>query len=82
MSTRRELRVVTHFSKEDPECAGDYWSVEVFDEAGKSIATFGDAYHDKGEHKIEGFLKGVAWLTGVSPAVTREDVADIDGAIW
>ena len=67
---------ITHYPKSDKKCWGDYWDVELQDEKGNTIAEFGDAYHDKGLDKAQGFIEGVSWAKGVKINVIRKNVAD------
>lgn len=68
--------VKTHYHDDDPNLERDYVGVEIFDEAGKLLACYGD----KGEAGIEkaaGFLEG--YSTGIGPVdVTVEGMADAD----
>lgn len=68
------LKIVTHFSVEDPEFISDYVSVEVFLD-GNRVASYGDAYHDRGAEKARGFEDGVRALFP-DVQVVRERVAD------
>ena len=49
------IKVVTHYSKNDSECRGDYYLVTI-EKNGKVIQSYGDYYHDKGHLKAEAFL--------------------------
>lgn len=76
MTRSLPLTIRTHYSTDDPECYGDYHSIDLVDSvSGRVIQSYGDYYHDKGSEKVEGFLDGLRFL-GVSVKVTREDVAD------
>ena len=73
-----DLRIVTHYDREDTDFPGDYCEIEIFDKDGNSIAWFGDYYHDKGDEKVEGFIQGAIWGTGKKLVIKRESVADYD----
>ena len=54
-----KLKVLTHFPKDDPDCCGDYYDIELIRvEDGKKIGEWGDYYNDKG---LEGFVDGLRW---------------------
>lgn len=76
LDTPARFRATWHYAEDDPECMGDYYSIELFAPDGARVAAFGDYYHDKGDAKLAGFLCGVAWATGVEPEVEEEEVAD------
>jgi len=69
--------IVTHYSKDDPNCDGDYYYLEIFVD-GKSAADYGDYYHDQGCEKAEAFLEGVEYATGKKVKTTHKSVADAD----
>ena len=72
-----QITVRMHYSVEDPECGSDYYSIEILDAAGKVLQSYGDAYHDKGWEKAEGFLDAMRAFD-LLDTVTREDVADAE----
>ena len=51
------IEIITHYCKDEPDCDGDYTSVEVRS-AGKEVASFGDYYHDKGDIAASAFVLG------------------------
>ena len=67
---------VTHYEREDTDFGGDYSDIELLDESGNIIAEFGDSYHDKGQEKAEGFIKGVEWLAGKKVELIILNIAD------
>lgn len=71
----RNLKIVTHYRKDDPEFYGDYDSIEVFNNRGKCIACFGDRY-SAGKWGLEGFLFGLDVADGREPVTRWEKVAD------
>ena len=74
----RTLTIVTHFHRDDPKFLSDYAYVDVILD-GKLAATWGDASHERGLERAEGFQAGVvAALNGEAVVVTRERVADYD----
>ena len=75
-----KLKKVIHYAESDPECISDYYSIDLMRD-GKIIEHFGDWYHDKGDAKCEGFIKGVEYLLGgtesnIELEVEEERVAD------
>lgn len=66
-----------HFQRDDKDCDGDYYDVEVFID-GKLVKKYGDYYHDKGEIRAEEFLNGVKHVVGPSFKILRESIADRD----
>ena len=57
-----KLEALTHFPKDDPDCGGDYYDIELIRvEDGKKIGEWGDYYNGKGEEKLEGFVDGLRW---------------------
>jgi len=74
----RKLIVVTHFRDDDKECWGDYCSIDILDEKGNLIETYGDYYHDKGDEKVQGFIDAIEYIDGEAPEVERKNVADYE----
>ena len=75
------VKITTHFFTSDPECNGDYCKVTV-KLSGTLIREYGDAYHDNGAHKAEGFVDGYLWANRHSRQeirVVRENIADYEG---
>jgi hypothetical protein len=67
---------ITHFAMDDPLCLRDYFDIELLNEAGEVIASFGDYYHDKGLEKAEGFILGVEFALGEVIEVESRNLAD------
>ncbi len=75
----KTLKIVTHYFEEDSQFHGDYAGVEVLLDGAK-LVEYGDAYHDRGLDKAQGFVDAVVSLLGAANvAVTREQVADYVG---
>ena len=72
----KKFTVVTHYWKDDKEMCEDYYDIEIVDENGIVVATFGDYYHDHGNYKVGGWLEGVRFVTGEDLEITYKDVAD------
>lgn len=70
-----KLKQVTHYSKGDPSCYGNYYDIELLSESGMVIVEYGN-HHDHGEEKIEGFVEGVEWVLGEKVKLERVDIAD------
>jgi len=70
-----KFNVIEHHPDDDPDCGGDYTDIEIV-YSGVKIASYGDSYHDQGSEKVKGFIDGVRWMTGESPEVEYNDVAD------
>ena len=75
-----KLIVTTHFSEDDTDFGGDYFSIDIKTEDGTEVTSFGDQYHDKGEDKVDAFVEGVEWATGQEVEIERVCVAD--GKYW
>lgn len=70
-----------HYTEDDPECIGDYHSVELVIQTTKTTYRFkwGDDYHDKGADKADGVLTAFQELLGFKPTIFRlENKADIE----
>jgi hypothetical protein len=67
---------IVHYAEDDQGFHGDYFAVTLKDGLGEVIARFGDAYHDSGMEKADGFFLGAAWAFGREIKVLRENVAD------
>ncbi len=74
---QKEIKVITHYFKEDEDYVGDYDSVEITID-GKTVITYGDYYHDKGGEKAEGFIDGLSYILGKKVEFNKEDIADIE----
>lgn len=68
-----------HYTKDDPECIGDYHSVDLVIQTTKTAYRFswGDDYHDKGADKCDGVLTAFRALFGPL-VIRRKNKADID----
>lgn len=63
MKTPKKVEILFCYETEE-EFGGDYNSVEVaFD--GKTVASFGDYYHDKGSDRAKAFIQGAEFALGV-----------------
>lgn len=72
----KTLKIVTHYFETDPRFLGDYTSVEVHLD-GVKVVEYGDAYHDKGQDKAQGFVDAVKALVGEEHLnIQHERVAD------
>lgn len=72
MKKPKKIEIVTIYPDHDPECVGDYESVEVeFD--GKVVIRFGDYYHEKGDVRADAFVRGVQYALGLSLKVTERN---------
>jgi|GEM_PF-6372807 len=74
----KSVEIVTHFLKDDPECICDYTSVDILIN-GKRVEDYGDAYHDRGDEKVDGFLDALKFLGVDLSIVKRTEVADCEG---
>lgn len=83
VNEKKNVTVITHFDKdEDPDCSGDYREIEIKieDEFTTWIETYGDAYHDRGKEKVEGFIDGLKYAFGKrNVKVKYISVADWEG---
>lgn len=70
-----KITKIEHFAEYDKEFESDYWSIEL-KVKGKTIAEFGDWYHDHGREKCEGFIRGVEWALGKKIELEIKRVAD------
>lgn len=77
-----KLTQVTHYSIDDPKHEYDYLSIELLDEKGTVILSFSDAYHQPGKVIIEGFVRGVEYITGQKLELTEIDIADGPEQDW
>lgn len=74
----KQLKIVTHYFRTDPQFLGDYTSVEIYLDAVK-LVEYGDAYHDKGRDKAQGFVDAVTALVGAENInMCHEQVADYE----
>lgn len=67
--------ILEHHEKGE-DCHGDYFDLEILDENGTCIQTYGDAYHDSGNDKAEGFIDGVRYASNEEIKIEYKDVAD------
>lgn len=76
LSALKTVERVTHYPDTDPECGSDYYDVELIDRAtGKQIVAYGDAYHDRGSEKMDGFLDALT-KQNADLEIIHSDVAD------
>ena len=75
--TKRAINITreTHYAEDDTGFHGDYYAVVLLDGLGEEIAAFGDAYHDKGLEKSDGFLAGAAYGFGREIKVVERKIA-------
>ncbi len=66
----KTFTILEHHEKGD-DCDGDYWDLEILDENGACIQTYGDTYHDKGSDKALGFIDGVNYAN-------REEIVKVE----
>ena len=76
------VKIVKHYSIEDPEFYGDYGSIQIFINGDLAIE-YGDYYHDKGQEKVDGFLDALRFLSKKEKIiglinVEKEEIADED----
>ena len=74
-----KLLAIVHYAEEDTKFQGDYFAITLKDGLGETIAKFGDAYHDNGFDKLDGFVLGAAWAFNRPVTVARENIADGEG---
>lgn len=67
---------VIHYGKDDKNCSGEYYYIELKNESGQVIKEFGDWYHDKGIFKAAGFIDGITFITGKPVQLTIVKIAD------
>lgn len=70
-----DIKVVTHYSKDDTRCIGDYIDIEVFVD-GRLAIKYGDYYHDKGQEKAVGFIDAIKYSLNPKPEIVKEEIAD------
>ena len=68
--------IEVHYSKEDEDFSGDYYSIVLKDKFGGEVDSFGDDYHDRGMERMEGFLRGVEYATKRKPVTAMIQIAD------
>lgn len=71
----KTLTVTTHYFESDPEFLGDYAEVSISLD-GKTLRVFGDACHERGRERAEGFVEGFSAATSEALTVERRQVAD------
>lgn len=72
------FKEVVHYSKDDEECQGEYWQIDIFKD-GILIVTYGDHYHDKGREKAEGFYDAISKVLEAGTwSWEYEEIADMD----
>lgn len=68
------IKIVTHYSEDDPQFYRDYYCIEVFIDEVK-VKHYGDHYHDKGRDKVDGFLDALC-VMDIKHLVIHEYIAD------
>ena len=71
-----QVKIVTHYSVDDLDFCGDYWSVDVYIDD-EFYVSYGDSYHDKGHEKVEGLLDGLRYFELLD--IEEENIADAEG---
>ena len=71
-----KITQIIHYAEDDSKFERDYYSIVLKDSTGKTIATFGDNYHDSGMERAEGFIAGIAWATENIVELLIEEIAD------
>lgn len=75
---KSKYTAIYHYGNDDTDFSGDYYCIEFFDEEGTEVAYFGDYYHDKGNYKLEGFIKGIEYATKSKVELIIKKIADGD----
>lgn len=75
----KKFKVILLCATDDPDCSSDYYGVEILQD-GKIIQEYGDAYHDSGYEKMEGFFDALSWIHGkkIVPKIVKESCFDLD----
>ena len=81
MKTPMKIRgatVTAHYPKSDKEMYGDYYDVTINVACGDMMLhmEYGDAYHDKGWEKAQGFVDALKLLYGSKFPVLQLRAAD------
>jgi hypothetical protein len=74
VSKPKVITRITRYGEDDIDCGSDYYEI-IIKSGPKTLATFGDYYHDKGWEKSEGFIQGLRVCYPELKVVERE-VAD------
>lgn len=75
MDTKKTLKFVWHYCKEDKTFCGDYHSVEVFLNS-KKVYEYSDDYHEHAGDKIDGFIEGLKYCNIKGFQIKHIQVAD------
>lgn len=73
------VTITTHFYKTDPEMWGNYAGVSVhatFPDGSVIAQDYGDAYHDRGYERANGFVDALTAIYGSKFPVLRINLAD------
>lgn len=76
----KEVKIITHYYY-DPEfegedqCNGDYAEVSIQVD-GEEVRRYGDAYHERGEERAQGFIDAMEILFP-RVKIIKEKIADI-----
>ena len=75
----KKFTVILLYATDDEDCSSDYYGVEILQD-GKIIQEYGDAYHDNGREKMEGFFDALSWIQSkkVAPKILKEPCFDLD----
>ncbi len=78
MKMPKKVEVKYHYNKEDADCNGDFYNVELYFD-GKPILELSDDYHDGASRQIEGYLKACKLFFGKDfPKVIETSKNDSD----
>lgn len=72
----KQIDIIEHFAVDDPDCIGDYCSVEIRIN-NESVIEYDDDYHDKGQEKAQGFIDALKYL-GCYIEPNTDQVADYE----
>lgn len=76
LDTIIHITQIIHYSEDDKDFGGDYYSIQLKDDTNKVIASFGDWYHDHGMQKVDGFIAGIEYATNKKVKLTTVELAD------
>jgi len=71
------VKILTHYPVDDPDCTGDYCSVDVLVD-GELVRQYGDWYHDKGDVQARAFVEGFLARPHIQADVEYDQVADYE----
>ena len=67
---------VWHYAPEDKDFSGDYWGIDLLNQDREPVISWGDAYHERGQDKMLGFLAGVEYIAEQQVKVVTERIND------